>query len=452
VLRSGRLVVGRPLRQGWPLGLLPLAIALSPLDVARPELLISLATAAVVLFTTQKHTQDKWLRYGWGAALALTLQLATLWTASMLSTGRYPPTSVLAFCAIVWLGTYWLLGRLAIILPADSDPIGRLSRLTLPFGVATGALAIGATVPLPSFVNLIGLLTVGIGLLLLFRRGVAEGRAWMIYAALLTLLMLYALLRRYTALATLDSPLDLIVLCVSCLVSSAFVAMQPRLPPVLGNPLRLVVVALPLLGLPLLASISQPLAALFCLLFGVHYGVAARLLGRRALHTLALAFTNAALFLGWSTLGWSDLQLYVIPLGISMLTLVQIYRREIGGPGCHALRSIVLGLLYTVALAKVFTLATPLQGLIVVPLLCVVGVGLGILLRVRSYVLIGTAFLSADLLVQLLRYGVANRLLGAIFLTALGLLVVGAMVVFSLERERILRRYSSLLGELRTWD
>jgi hypothetical protein len=31
-------------------------------------------------------------------------------------------------------------------------------------------------------------------------------------------------------------------------------------------------------------------------------------------------------------------------------------------------------------------------------------------------------------------------------------LLVGGMVVFSLERERILRRYSSILGELRTWE
>jgi hypothetical protein len=42
--------------------------------------------------------------------------------------------------------------------------------------------------------------------------------------------------------------------------------------------------------------------------------------------------------------------------------------------------------------------------------------------------------------------------LGALFLTLLGLALVAAMVLFSLDRERILRRYSLVRGELRAWE
>jgi hypothetical protein len=64
----------------------------------------------------------------------------------------------------------------------------------------------------------------------------------------------------------------------------------------------------------------------------------------------------------------------------------------------------------------------------------------------------GVAFPAGDLLLNLVRYGVQSRPLGALFLTVLGLCLVAAMVAFSLERERILRRYSLILGQLRTWD
>jgi predicted CDP-diglyceride synthetase/phosphatidate cytidylyltransferase len=42
--------------------------------------------------------------------------------------------------------------------------------------------------------------------------------------------------------------------------------------------------------------------------------------------------------------------------------------------------------------------------------------------------------------------------MGALFLTILGLLIVGGMVYFNVERERIMRRYAGITTRLRAWD
>lgn len=116
------------------------------------------------------------------------------------------------------------------------------------------------------------------------------------------------------------------------------------------------------------------------------------------------------------------------------------------------LRALLLVGLYGSSVAVACSDISPPQALTVVPSLCVLGIMAGTLLRIRSYLLLSVVFLAVDLIANLLRYGLASRTLGALFLTALGLLLVAAMVFFNLERERILRRYASIRLQLRGWD
>src|SRR5690606_24902091 len=141
-----------------------------------------------------------------------------------------------------------------------------------------------------------------------------------------------------------------------------------------------------------------------------------------------------------------------VPVAFSALLLVHVYAPELSRQSRHALRILVLGALYVMALGQAMSQATPVQALVVVPLLCVTTIVAGTMLRVRAYALMGVLFLAADLGANLLRYGLQSRVLGALFLTVLGLLIVAGMIYFSLERERLLRRYSAITGTLRAWD
>jgi hypothetical protein len=184
----------------------------------------------------------------------------------------------------------------------------------------------------------------------------------------------------------------------------------------------------------------------------VHYAAMGRLQQRRNLTPLAMAFGNAALLLAFGALGWHDLLLYIVPVAFSALVLVHVYGADLGQRKRNAVRAVVLMVLYLVALGQALSQATPLQSLVVVPLLCVAAIAAGTLLQVRVYVLMGVTFLAADLGVNLLRFGLQSRLLGALFLTVLGLVIVAGMVYFSVQRERLMKRYTSIVGTLRAWD
>jgi hypothetical protein len=147
----------------------------------------------------------------------------------------------------------------------------------------------------------------------------------------------------------------------------------------------------------------------------------------------------------------TDLLAWTLPVAVALLFLVHVYADELGRRSRRSLRIALVAGMYAVLIASTFG-ASPLRSLVIVPALCVIAMLAGVLLRVRVYLSAGMAFLAADLALEMLRHGLQSRPLAALFLTALGLLLVILMVVFSVERERVLRRYSMALGELRTWD
>ena len=218
------------------------------------------------------------------------------------------------------------------------------------------------------------------------------------------------------------------------------------------GPLRAAATVWPLLAVIPCAAFPPAGAALLCLLVAMHYAASVKALGSRGHTVLAMAFANVALVLSYSAAGWSDMMLYLLPLSLTLLTLVHIYSPELGPRGCKVLRGLILVALYSLATGRALVVLSPFQALVVVPTICVAGMVFGTLLRVRIYVWMGVGFLTADLLLNMLRHGLVQPHLGALFLTLTGLAIVAGMVVFTLERERILARYSAVFNELRTWE
>jgi hypothetical protein len=84
--------------------------------------------------------------------------------------------------------------------------------------------------------------------------------------------------------------------------------------------------------------------------------------------------------------------------------------------------------------------------------LCVVGVGFGIALRIRSYVYLGTAFLVTCIAANLVRFGMRDHRIAAASLFMLGLLVISSMVMLSAHRATLLQRYARVRDMLSTWE
>jgi hypothetical protein len=171
--------------------------------------------------------------------------------------------------------------------------------------------------------------------------------------------------------------------------------------------------------------------------------------GRKDFTLLAGLVLNIALALLWRELAWSDPQLFMIPIGISILALVQLLKLEIPATYHDPLR--YLGAL-VILVSPTFHIATGWLHLFTLMVASVGVVLLAIGLRARALMYAGTAFLLADLVAMLVRGSIDNA--NVLWLAGLGLgsAVVALGAICERHREDLLARLR-LLGEtLRNWE
>ncbi|NMO13413.1 hypothetical protein HPC49_08615 [Pyxidicoccus fallax] len=215
----------------------------------------------------------------------------------------------------------------------------------------------------------------------------------------------------------------------------------------------------------LVGAFLFPLAGLLSAPWGEPLQVAALLVGhaahfsalgthpaRRSVASLAavVAF-NAALLLVWQGTGAGEPQYYVIPAGLSLLALLRVFRDSIEEHTYARLRAVAVTGIYVAGAWKPLMFSDGGSMLLCV-VLCVVGVGFGIALRIRSYVYLGTAFLVTCIAANLVRFGMRDHRIAAASLFMLGLLVIGSMVMLSAHRAALLQRYARVREMLSTWE
>jgi hypothetical protein len=183
-----------------------------------------------------------------------------------------------------------------------------------------------------------------------------------------------------------------------------------------------------------------------------HFAALAAHPSRRSVASVAsvVAF-NAALLVVWLGTGAGEPQYYVIPAGLSLLVLLRAFRDSLSPEMGARLRTLAVTIIYVAGAWKPLMFSDA-GGMVLCVLVCLVGVAAGIALRIRSYVYLGSAFLVTCIVANLVRFGMRDHRVGAAFLTLLGLLVVGFMVLLSAHRERLLKRYARVRSLLSTWE
>lgn len=208
----------------------------------------------------------------------------------------------------------------------------------------------------------------------------------------------------------------------------------------------------PALGLVTAPWSSPTSVAVLLVAFAVHYTLLAQQSGQKPLASVlsAVAFNGAVLTL-WFGSGWGEAQYVLVPMGLSGLLLVQVFSKELGDAWAARLRAVAVGLVYAAAAFRPLAIDAPWAFFLCVAL-CVVGVGAGIALKVRSFVTLGSIFLVTTVVATLVRWGVREPRLGALFLSGLGLAVVAFMVVVTTKKAELLERYKRVRGALERWD
>jgi len=168
---------------------------------------------------------------------------------------------------------------------------------------------------------------------------------------------------------------------------------------------------------------------------------------------LGLLALNVGIYL-WIP-SWADnyklLQLYTIPVAITVLLMLQLHQLELKPQILNAIRLTALSALYASATLDVF-MRPELSIFLLAIGLSLGGVMLGIALRVRAFLYIGTLFLIFNVFGQLIGFYPEERLGKAIVLMVLGGLITGGMIWFNMQREALMQRIRIIRTDLAQWE
>lgn len=145
------------------------------------------------------------------------------------------------------------------------------------------------------------------------------------------------------------------------------------------------------------------------------------------------------------------LQLYIIPISISVLLMLQLHHLELKPKVLNAIRMTALSALYAGATLDVF-IRPELSIFLLAIDLSLAGIILGIALRVKAFLYLGTIFLVLNVLGQLLDFYPEDRLSKAIILMVLGGLITGSMIWFNIQREALMQRIRIIRADLAQWE
>lgn len=165
---------------------------------------------------------------------------------------------------------------------------------------------------------------------------------------------------------------------------------------------------------------------------------------------LAAVILNVALALLWRELHWHDPQLFAIPMGISILALVEWLKGEIPKTAHDPLR--YLGAL-VILVSPVFHIVGGSWLHLFTLMIASVAVTLTAMgLRVRALMYTGTGFLVGDLLAMVVRGSIDNPTLLWIAGILFGLAVISLAAYCEKHREEVLQRLRLMAARLETWE
>ncbi len=131
--------------------------------------------------------------------------------------------------------------------------------------------------------------------------------------------------------------------------------------------------------------------------------------------------------------------------------MLQLHRLELKPRVLNATRLVALSALYAGATLDVF-MRPELSIFLLAIGLSLGGIVLGIALRVRTFLYLGTLFLIFNVFGQLIDFYPEDRLGKAIVLMVLGGLITGGMIWFNIQREAMMQRVRIIRADLAQWE
>lgn len=396
---------------------------------------------------------------------ALAAAATTTWSwfgiGHVFSTGR-PELAILPFVAsgfLVVAGALTAIGR--VWSPADAEdpdavffhPIRR-ARYGLVVGAVGLCLAHVGAMPDPGALEMVFVAVTTItGGIFFARTAQQRGRAQDAVLLEATLVLGWLFLSRQCRLFAGVQHADAWAMMIAAFLFSGVhtIAARGHLSPAFAKTARASALVLPVLSaLAFEPDLSWRTAGV-TLGVSLAYAVAARVRVSRVATPLATIAVTAATLVAWATAGISDPQLYALPVGAALLFLAHVYRDGLSTTATIWIRIVAMGGVYLASFFSVLAFDAPSHSL-VMACIAVGGAVAGVLLRVRSYLFLGAGFLVVDLATAIVRFGLSGQTAATIVLTGLGLALLASLVVWSLNRARIVGVARAFGLELAEWE
>jgi hypothetical protein len=165
---------------------------------------------------------------------------------------------------------------------------------------------------------------------------------------------------------------------------------------------------------------------------------------------MSAAILNVAMVLLWNEIGLNDPQFYMVPLGITILALVEILKREIPAAWHNPLRYV--GAL-TILVSPTFHIVDrSWLHLIMLMVLATSVLLVSIGLRLRALMYTGAAFLFADLIAMVICGGIDHPDLLWIAGIGFGAAVITLGAICENNREKVLQRIRIASAQMEQWN
>ena len=191
------------------------------------------------------------------------------------------------------------------------------------------------------------------------------------------------------------------------------------------------------------AAATLAAATLYGLMAWLHHG--------RLFAYAAVILANVALFASWQQRGLDDLQLYTIPIGLSLLAAAQISHGDLGRQELSWLRGLGCLVLYAGTGLQMFRFDGAAYPLLLGGL-AIATVAAGIALQIRAFAYLGTVTLVVDLVSNLARASVRSSRVLAVSATLTGFVILAGMIWLSVRREEMLALYRRLTRAMDDWE
>jgi tetratricopeptide (TPR) repeat protein len=395
-------------------------------------LLALLLTAVYVLLNARSLDTDKLLM-----SLYAVLLLTVWWCGA--------PTSPLGISASAYYSIATAaLAFVTVLTPTRSKGVERIAFFASLFS----AMAVVALMGHGGYAALMGvstLLMLTVFYILLAQRWNAE---WLVYLAQAAFVGSYL---HYKIAHALPSDWDAIALVMFCFIDFALSQVLERLRMNLyARPTLYFSLLLPFL--PLALALKGERLTLLVFSTATFYGVACYQKQWKTLGYAAAVFYNAFLWLLWSQMGVElsrHPQFYLIPVGLSAILFAEVNRRELGREYANAIRSIGLMVIY-VSTAVPMWQSHSLGVWLTLLLLSLLGIFVGIGLRLQSFLWLGLVCFVFDVVYQLGWVSMNDALARWGIMLTIGLLLV-AFVALN-EKKRILETMREYYEQVKKWE